>query len=398
MLLVFTLSFLISVFSFGQGVMRGVITDSVSNSALVGANIYFMGTSIGASTNLEGEYVIKNIPEGNYTVKVSYIGYVSKETEVTIQPNKSTLLDVTLVPDVLQREEIVITGQASGQIPAINQQLSSNTIINVVSEEKIQELPDESNIKFNGIYYSANREYITHQRDYENGGGSNQYLGGVTYRYRDRKQEIETFSSALTGDNSFLGFDLNWGLSFAQSTSDYPYDYQLDFSEPSSSGVSGMRGGKPQLKDHPEKLIPYAYNNFRVATLAGGYYSEQDNLDKNQTVFLNLTRNYILGDLFSGEIKFGGKYNSKTRTNNQTQNFSPYYLGGWQPYEKLPGGTIQPKGFSGSYFEDFYQRYLENPLNNTVSLFEFLDSDPKSRTLYGLYELNPLLNRDKLRQ
>ena len=591
MLLVFTLSLLISVLSFGQGVMRGVVTDSVSSNALVGANIYFMGTSIGTSTNLEGEYVIKNVPEGDYTVKISYIGYISKETRVTIQSNKSTLLDVVLVPDVLQGEEVVITGQASGQISAINQQLSSNTIINVVSEEKIQELPDENaaetigrlpgvsltrsggeadkiilrglgnqytnvtidgvripstdslgrgidlspisqsslagielykaltsdkdadaiagsinlvtkkapstrqlrltlkggyndlmksaknydfslkygerffndllglqitgnienkirsnevniigydqtilnqtsyfinnfilrftnevrkrnglslildydtpdegNIKFNGTYYSTNREYITHQRDYENGGGSNQYLGGVTYRYRDRKQEIETFSSALTGDNSFLGFDLNWGLSFAQSKSDYPYDYQLDFSEPSSSGVSGMRGGKPQLKDHPEKLIPYAYNNFRAASLAGGFYSEQDNLDKNQAVFLNLMRNYTLGDLFSGEIKFGGKYNSKTRTNNQTQNFSPYYLGGWQPYERLPDGTIRPKNFSGSYFEDFYQRYLENPLNNTVSLLEFLDSDPKSRTLYGLYELNPLLNRDKLRQ
>ena len=581
-----------STLSFGQGSMRGIITDSTSHNALVGANIYFLGTSIGTSTNLEGEYIIKNIPEGSYKAKVSYIGYKTKEIGVSILSNKTTVLDFVLVPDVLEGEEIVVTGQASGQISAINQQLSSNTIVNVVSEEKIQELPDvnaaesigrlpgvsltrsggeankvilrgmsdqytnvtidgvripstdaldrgidlsmisqsslagielykaltadkdgdgiagsinlvtkkapstrelrltlkggyndlmrsakqydfalkygerfyndlfgvqingnieskirsnefnnidyastgpnnqtyniddfylrftdemrkrnglsllldydtpdEGNIKLNTSFNSTDRDYLTHQRDYPNGGGETQYLGGVTYSFRDREQEIKTFSSALTGDNNLLSFDLNWGLSFAQSTSDFPYDYRIDFSEPSDQGVgSGMRSTPSNLKDHPELLIPYAYNNFRAATLAGAYYSTQNNLDKNRTAFLNLSRSYTIGDLFSGEIKFGGKYNSKSRTNNQAQNFSPYYLGGWQGYEKLPGGSIKLKDFSGSYFEAFFQRYLDNPLNNTVSFIEFLDSDPKSRLLYGLYNLYPLINRDKLRQ
>ena len=102
--------------------------------------------------------------------------------------------------------------------------------------------------------------------------------------------------------------------------------------------------------------------------------------------------------MLSGEFKFGGKYNSKGRNNNQTQNFSPYYLGYWEPYEKLPDGTIKPKDFSGTYFDAFYQRYLQNPLNNTLALSEFLDNDPQSRLLYGKYDLNPLIDRDKLRQ
>ena len=257
--------------------------------------------------------------------------------------------------------------------------------------------PDEGNIKLNGTYYSTNRSYITHQRDYPNGGGQTQYLGGVTYRYRDREQDLKTATISLTGDNNLFGFNLNWGLSFAQSTSDFPYDYQLDFSEPSNAGTSGMRSA-PQIKNDPERLIPYAYNNFRAATLAGAYYSSQDNLDKNKTAFLNLLHDYTIGNLISGELKFGGKYNSKGRNNNQTQNFAPYYLGYWQPYQKLPNGTIVPKDFSGTYFDAFYQRYLDNPLNNTISLLEFLDSDPQSRLLYGKYDLNPLINRDKLHQ
>ena len=44
--------------------------------------------------------------------------------------------------DIVESETVIVSAQAAGQVAAINQQLSSNTIVNVISEEKIQELPD----------------------------------------------------------------------------------------------------------------------------------------------------------------------------------------------------------------------------------------------------------------
>ncbi len=41
-------------------------------------------------------------------------------------------------------EEVVVTGIARGQLAAINQQVNSNTIVNVVSKERMQELPDQN--------------------------------------------------------------------------------------------------------------------------------------------------------------------------------------------------------------------------------------------------------------
>ncbi len=105
--------------------------------------------------------------------------------------------------------------------------------------------PDNGNIKFDGNYYFTNRSYITHQRDYPNGGDQSQYGGGVTYSYRDREQDIKTATVSVTGDNNLIGLTVNWGFSFAQSTSDFPYDYQLDFSEASNLGISGMRSPPP---------------------------------------------------------------------------------------------------------------------------------------------------------
>ncbi len=578
----------ISVFCSGN--LQGTITDSLTNSSLIGANVYLVGTSLGSASDIEGNYRINSIPAGNYELKVSYIGYQSKIIKIKIQDNKTLLLNIDISPVVLQGEEIIVKGQALGQAKAINQQLTSNTIVNVISEEKIQELPDAnaaeaigrlpgvsvtrsggeatkivlrglsdkytavtldgvripstdaldrgidlstisqsslagielykaltsdkdadaiagsvnlvtkkapdhreikavllggyndimksakeynfslkygerffdnllgvqlngnienkirsndlSNIQYdqtilhqtsyyineftlnfidevrkrNGVslildfntpdggsikldnaYYTTNRNFVTNSRDYPNGGGNTQYLGGVTYSYRDQEQEIKTSNSSLIGNNNLNGFNVNWGLSFAQSTGNYPYDYQLDFSEPSNLGTSGMRS-TPQIKNNPEQLIPYAYNNFKAATLAGAYYSGQDNLDKDKSAFLNISKEYSFGDLFSGVFKFGAKYKSKSRTNNQTQSDAYYYLGFWEPYVKLPDGTMQPKNLSGTYFNDFFQRYLQNPLNNTVSFSEFLDPTPKSRIVNGKYELDPLINVDKLRQ
>jgi len=99
-----------------------------------------------------------------------------------------------------------------------------------------------------------------------------------------------------------------------------------------------------------------------------------------------------------GNLKLGAKYTSKSRDNTQTQNFSAYYLGGWQPYERLPDGTLRAKDLSGSLFDAFFQRYLANPLYINAPFSEFLDTPPQSRTLYDLYDLYPLINREKLRQ
>lgn len=575
---------------YSQGTLKGVVTDSLTKSELIGANLFLQGTSIGAATNIEGKYAITSIPAGSYTVKVSYIGYKPKEYSVDIKAGATTELNVQLSMDVLVGEEVVVTGQMKGQISAINQQLASDIIINVVSEEKIQELPDanaaetigrlpgvsvtrsggEANkitlrglsdkyvnvtidgvripstdalgrgidlstvsqnslagielykvltadkdadaiagsvnlvtkkapaerqiktalkggynglmgsaeqydfslkygerfleqllgVQFNGNierkirsteisdidydqsgnnqttyfinnfnlrftdevrkrnalsliidyalpddgsimlnsnYNSTSRDYITFERDYPNGGGETQYLGGVTYQYRDREQELETYSSALTGVNNIYDFNITWGLSFAQSTGKFPYDFQLDFSEPSDQAAkSGMRPA-PQFKDRPERLIDYAYNNFPAASLAGAFYTSQDNLEQNKSAFLNILRSYVIGDILAGEIKLGGKYVTKSRDNNQSQSFSAYYLGGWQPYQRLANGTIVAKNFTGTNFEPFFNRYKSNPLFINAPFTEFLDTPPDSRLLFDLYSLNPLINRDLLR-
>ncbi len=125
-----------------KGGLIGTVKDSKSGDPLPGANVYLDGTAIGGVTNLDGVYQIKQIPAGSYTLKITFVGYKRKELAIQIQPGETKKLDLTLDFDVVKGGTVVITAQAEGQVAAINKQLRSNTIKNVVSSERIMELPD----------------------------------------------------------------------------------------------------------------------------------------------------------------------------------------------------------------------------------------------------------------
>ena len=122
--------------------LGGVVRDAVTGEPLLGANVVLMGTGKGASTDNEGKYNILNVSPGTYNLKVSYIGYREQSMSITLNEGTKTSQNFKLDPVGIEGQEIVVTSQATGQTEAINQQLSSIQIMNVVSSTRIQELPD----------------------------------------------------------------------------------------------------------------------------------------------------------------------------------------------------------------------------------------------------------------
>lgn len=125
-----------------SGSIKGVVSDVSTGDVLVGANVYLDGTSLGGATDLEGQYIISNVPPGTYRIKFKYIGYQDLEREIKVLPGQNMTQDAELSFTTLEGEVVTVTAQAQGQISAINQQLSSNTIKNVVAEDRIREIPD----------------------------------------------------------------------------------------------------------------------------------------------------------------------------------------------------------------------------------------------------------------
>jgi TonB-dependent receptor len=122
--------------------IEGNVKDAVTGEALYGANIILVGTGLGAASDLDGNYKIQGVNPGTYTIRVSYIGYNTPEMQIVVKEGKPLKQDFSLDPVGLEGQTVVVTAQALGQKQAINQQLTSDQITNVVSKAKIQELPD----------------------------------------------------------------------------------------------------------------------------------------------------------------------------------------------------------------------------------------------------------------
>lgn len=125
-----------------NGTIAGSVKDAQTGEPLPGANILIVGTSIGAASDLNGEFVLPRVPVGEYTLRASYIGYEQREIRVKVLADAKVTQDFQLKYVGLQAGEVVVTAQAEGQMQAINQQLSSPSIVNIVSSARIQELPD----------------------------------------------------------------------------------------------------------------------------------------------------------------------------------------------------------------------------------------------------------------
>src|SRR5680860_1729390 len=87
----FLLTFLTTVFTFGQKTVNGVVTD-VDGTPLPGANIVEKSTTNGVTADFDGNFTLQ-ISDDDAFLEVSYIGYATKELAVNGQSNIKVMLE-----------------------------------------------------------------------------------------------------------------------------------------------------------------------------------------------------------------------------------------------------------------------------------------------------------------
>lgn len=92
------------------GKIAGRVIDKKTGEVLQGANVRIVDSNRGAASNSKGEYFIINIPPGNYDLVVNYIGYSDvRINDVRVQIDKTTRVDISMLPIALEGEEITVT-------------------------------------------------------------------------------------------------------------------------------------------------------------------------------------------------------------------------------------------------------------------------------------------------
>jgi TonB-dependent receptor len=176
-LAVFLLLAFVANASFAQSAsIQGTVFDEQTGDELVGAHVVLKGTSLGSATNFDGKYLIPNVKPGTYVIEAGYIGYASITDTLVISPGVDIVRDFELVYTELEGAEIVVTAQAQGQLAAINRQLSEKSLVNIVSSDRIEELPDA-----NAAESVSRIPGITVQR--EGGEGNKVVVRGLSPKY-----------------------------------------------------------------------------------------------------------------------------------------------------------------------------------------------------------------------
>ena len=133
----FFLSLLLSLMAIGSAFAQAELTDAnvvghvidkKTGEHLPYVTIRLTGTTYGSMTDATGHYFLKNVENGKYTIEASCIGYISQQYEVTIKSDITQEVNFLLVEDVMQLEQIVVTGN-KGEVKRRN----SSTLVNVLN-------------------------------------------------------------------------------------------------------------------------------------------------------------------------------------------------------------------------------------------------------------------------
>ncbi|MBA4251672.1 MAG: TonB-dependent receptor [Chlorobiaceae bacterium] len=122
-----------------SGKISGTVVDASNGEPLIGASVLIEGTRLGAMANLEGFFVILNVPPGTYNVRASMVGYAPlSKLDVRVSINQTSSIEFRLRDQSIQTNEVLIIAE----VPVVQKDVSASTIN--FNAAQIQNLPTTS--------------------------------------------------------------------------------------------------------------------------------------------------------------------------------------------------------------------------------------------------------------
>lgn len=93
--------------AYAQTVFKGKVIDSHTGKPVQNANVRLLQTTIGSATNAKGEFILSDVPDGTYKMRVSALNYSSSTLNVQ---DSDTNLIIKLTDAPINLNQVVITG------------------------------------------------------------------------------------------------------------------------------------------------------------------------------------------------------------------------------------------------------------------------------------------------
>lgn len=126
-------------FGADTGKITGKVVDKETGEGLPGANILIVGTSMGAATDINGGYLMLNVPPGIYTLRASFVGYSSLTIEnIRVSADLTTDMNFKLPSQALDAGDVTIIAER----PLVNK--SATNAVRIARLEDYKNIPTRS--------------------------------------------------------------------------------------------------------------------------------------------------------------------------------------------------------------------------------------------------------------
>ncbi|HEX9951394.1 MAG TPA: carboxypeptidase-like regulatory domain-containing protein [Rubricoccaceae bacterium] len=208
----------------GTGTLAGQVFEADGATAVIGANVRIGGTSLGAATDIDGNYRINGVPVGTYDITASYAGYpantitgviinpgATRQLNFTLQENTTDVVEVSayvvpLITNDAVGQSRVVTGEDLENLPIrnvaatvalqggiVNTEGSSELNIRGGRAEEVQYIVD--GVRVTGGQLGVNQQAIEQQEV---------LIGTIPARYGDVQSGVISITTK-TGRNDFFG-------------------------------------------------------------------------------------------------------------------------------------------------------------------------------------------------
>ena len=129
-------AFLVAIGSaLAQNSVKGVLMDSEKGEAMPYVQVYLDGTNHWATTDLNGYFLITKIPNGDYTLKVRYMGYEEYSQAISLK-NKTISVNIQLKPTRQMLKDVVIKSNKKEE-----RQMQTQVSVEKITSSQIQQMP-----------------------------------------------------------------------------------------------------------------------------------------------------------------------------------------------------------------------------------------------------------------
>lgn len=365
-----------------QGQITGIIVDAENGETIIGASVGITGTTKGAASDLDGNFIIRNVNPGTYSITVSYISYQTQIiTDVLVKAGEVTKLNIALNSDVTNLEEITVTAEAilNNEAGLLRQRQKSIVFSDAISAEAISQ--SGSGDAASAMKKVVGASVVDGKYIYVRGLGdrySSTHLNGAELPSADpnRKSfQLDIFPSNLLENIVTLKTftpdkpgNFSGGL-VDISTKDFPNEFSLQISasnswnsqtslndvlltEEGSTDWLGFDNGSRDLPNEVEEYFNNGASQFPSGTSASRDPELADTLNnlsqafipdfttENKTPYLNQSYSISIGNrttLFNRELGFVGSLSYGQSYSQYTNGFNGRYaqLGSSTQTDKL---------------------------------------------------------------